>query len=311
VDFDIDELVMGKGVRLGGLRADHVRMLAELEGRWPPLVVTREEHVIVDGNHRFHAARSLGLKRVACVLFDGDSADAFVEAVRLNVQHGLPLSMKERSAAARRMLMTAPDRSDRWIGEACGLAHGTVASLRKACSSGQIDQLDRRRGKDGRRRPVNAAAVRQTITEAITANPDASLRAIAGAAGTAASTVRSVKAWLEHDAETHLNRSTLVTRKDSKLLSAVESLEEGQKPTSNSERVVDQAMLTSEGGEAFAEWFEMTAISDDWETFVLIPPISRVYELSDEARRRAQRWAAFADALERRVRGLATAGSSS
>src|SRR3954451_16415975 len=92
VELRLDSLVVGPSIRLGGVRADHVRALAELNGRWPPLVVTRRGHVIVDGVHRFHAARVLGLNRIACVLFDGYSACAFLEAVRLNARHGLPLT---------------------------------------------------------------------------------------------------------------------------------------------------------------------------------------------------------------------------
>jgi hypothetical protein len=49
---------------------------------------------------------------------------------------------------------------------------------------------------------------------------------------------------------------------------------------------------------AFVRWFEETTIGDEWRDFLDRVPISRVYEVADEARRRAARWLDFASRLE-------------
>ena len=62
----------------------------------------------------------------------------------------------------------------------------------------------------------------------------------------------------------------------------------------------DAALASTKDGEDLLEWFERTAVSEldlDWVDKV---PLSRVYEISDEARRRAETWLQFARALENR-----------
>ena len=58
-----------------------------------------------------------------------------------------------------------------------------------------------------------------------------------------------------------------------------------------------------EGGEQFVEWFDATTVDDaDGWAHLGVVPLSRTYEVADEARRRAAFWASFAEALERQVR---------
>jgi hypothetical protein len=65
----------------------------------------------------------------------------------------------------------------------------------------------------------------------------------------------------------------------------------------------DSALLSTVEGKGFANWFERTDIGDESRDFLLGIPISRIYEIADEARRRASAWLAFASVLEGRVKG--------
>jgi hypothetical protein len=68
----------------------------------PPILVSRVNREIVDGLHRYHAARMPGSARIKCTLFDGDAQDASIESVRRSVTQGLPLTLRELEGAASR-----------------------------------------------------------------------------------------------------------------------------------------------------------------------------------------------------------------
>lgn len=98
--------------RLSGENADHAQLLAQIEGRLPPIVVHRASMRVIDGMHRLRAARQRGDTHVDVHFFDGDAAEAFVLAVELNNAHGLPLSLADRKAAAKRIMVDQPRLSD-------------------------------------------------------------------------------------------------------------------------------------------------------------------------------------------------------
>ena len=83
------------------------------------------------------------------------------------------------------------------------------------------------------------------------------------------------------------------------VLSVFASSEERTQVRSEKEWVADQAL--SACGE-FAEWFSSTNITEDWHDFLWTIPLGRVYEIVDEARRRASVWTSFASVLEARTR---------
>ena len=164
-------------------------------GSWPPIVVWGEHPVVLDGCHRVEAARRLGRHTVRAIRFLGSPEEAFVEAIRRNVHHGLPLSITDRRRAAECVLVRNPEWSDRRIGSLCGLSDKSVGRLRRLASGG-IAALDRRIGLDGRVRPVQPGQVRARVRDALADNPQGSLRAIAAIAGASPETVRSVRASL-------------------------------------------------------------------------------------------------------------------
>ena len=59
---------------------------------------------VIDGVHRLRATQLRGDSTIPAGLFEGNDAEAFALAVHLNVIYGLPLTLSERKAAARRVL---------------------------------------------------------------------------------------------------------------------------------------------------------------------------------------------------------------
>jgi ParB-like chromosome segregation protein Spo0J len=188
----ISALRAGESPRLAGESSDHVRALAASGSLFPPIVVHRETMRVIDGMHRLRAAMLLARSEVEARWFDGHPDDAFVLAVEANTATGLPLSTADRKAAAARIITTHPSRSDRWIGSVTGLAASTVGAIRR-CSTIRDGQSNRRVGRDGRTRPVDAGRGRLLAAELMRAAPDRSLREIARAAGIAPSTALDVR----------------------------------------------------------------------------------------------------------------------
>ncbi|EST32069.1 hypothetical protein [Streptomyces roseochromogenus] len=112
------------------------------------------------GAHRLRAALPRGEEYVEAWFVEGTGEDAFVPAVRLNSQHGLPLSQADRTAAAERFLSTRSQGSDRRIAGSTGVSPATVAALRGRSSVSEA-QSNARAGCDGRVRPLNAAEGRR------------------------------------------------------------------------------------------------------------------------------------------------------
>ena len=280
-----------------GINDAHVEALAALEGEWPPILVTRD-HAVIDGAHRLCAARSIGLRYVDCIFFDGSNEGAYEEFVRRNSSNGLPLTLAERKRACLAFLEWHPEWSDRRVGRFCGLSPRTVAAYRQNTSSSderlsaQTAQCDIRVGRDGISRPIDSQLVARRVAEAIDSNPNGSLRSIARAANVAPETVRRAKLRMARE-EAHPHSEASTTQAS------------GALPTTNGKRewVKDSALISSSGTADLASWLDATSGCNSWMEYVSVVPLSRVYELADEARKRAVAWRSFADALERRGRG--------
>jgi ParB-like chromosome segregation protein Spo0J len=287
---ETEALRYGPSLRSRRLDPAHVATLAELDGRWPPILVRRRDRVVVDGHHRVAAARLTGRATVAAVWFQGTDDDAFVEAVRLNVEHGLPLTVEERKSAASFLLVDHPDWSDRRIAQVCALSPRTVGRLRSAASD-EIRPAGRV-GRDGRLRSVNPESARRQIIEAVSASPTASLRAIAREVGTSPETVRRIRQRVQSErVQSQRVQSQPVQR---------QSVDEA--PTAEIVAIDDAAVASTCDGQRFVAWLNRTGLGDDWQRHVDTIPLSRVYEVADEARRRARAWTEFAEAVEGRAR---------
>ncbi|WP_155768427.1 ParB/RepB/Spo0J family partition protein [Mycobacterium colombiense] len=174
----------------------HIKILAQSPVPLPPIVIHRTSMRVIDGVHRLRATQLRGKDLIAAKFFDGSDAEAFALAVHLNVTHGLPLTLSERKAAARRILLTNPHRSDRSIGVLTGVSNKTVAMLRR-CLTGEDSHSDVRLGRDGKTRPISPIDGRRRAAEFLSTNPAASLREIARTAGVSVSTARDVRARFE------------------------------------------------------------------------------------------------------------------
>lgn len=183
--------------RQGRTNEHHVRVLVQSPLPLPPIVIHRTSMRVIDGVHRLRAIELRGEGTILARFFDGDDAQAFALAVHLNVTHGLPLTLSERKAAARRVLRSHPHWSDRSIGLITGVSNKTVGKLR-GCATGEISQLGPRLGRDGKTRPVSAANGRRRAAEFLSTNPRASLRELAREAGVSVTTARDVRQRIDN-----------------------------------------------------------------------------------------------------------------
>ena len=282
----VDDLSVGYSPRETKVDPDHVAALADVVDRLPPVVVDERTMTVIDGVHRLQAFRSVGRSRIPALLFRGNDMEALVIAIQANIQHGKPLSRNERQGAARALLCRCPERSDRWVGEVCGLSHTTVAVLRRSVS---VAEVKIRTGRDGRRRPIDPSLGQAAVARVIAENPSASIRQAAGAAGVSPSTVQRVAAGLSRSQKPGSAGPRLAARE--KVCGHIDRPGGGLGAQSPPE----VAQVTS--------WLASTAVTlDDLRAYLGDLPLSRVYEVADECRRRARTWAQMADALEARVR---------
>src|SRR5579859_7779609 len=299
----LSELKQGSSPRLGGVSHSHVQLLVQVEHQWPPILVSRDTYEIVDGVHRYHAARLLGRSTIRCSLFDGDADDIFIESVRRNVEHGLPLSQRERQEAVRRVLASRSAWSDRRIALHCGIAPGTVGSLRRHLAN-QDARSDKREGRDGRIRRTDRDELRRETEEALRARPAASLREVARVVGASPGTVARVRASLVSRAPSEPEHDRGIAVRPAALSEPVPlpkhlvALSDEQ----NGYWGGDLALKSMTDASSFLDWFSQTAVGTEELDWYANVPLSRVYEVADEARRRSVFWAKFAEALEGRVR---------
>lgn len=313
VKVPIDALATDLSPRRSGLDQRHLTALAGVggsdAGSYPPIVVHRESMAVLDGVHRLAAARSLGHSVVTVIFFDGTEMEAVLEAISLNLHRThpagcMPLNLADRKAAATDLLRRDPALSDRAVGRYCGLSPATVASISGRRRS---DGQGGRDGFDGRTRALDCTALRQRIIAAIEEDPEASLRAIARRSGASPETVRKVRRQRAEQSEqteqTDGSRESI----------ADPGLELPPPAFLNRRRTAprwqeDAAHRATSEGQAFAEWFQRSDVDDnEWRRYVASIPLSRIYEVVDDARRRAKVWESLARSLESRV-DLSTRG---
>ncbi len=292
VSVALADLSVSTSFREGGLNEEHVQRLVALAGHWPPVLVNRPDGLVIDGAHRVEAARVLGLDRVEAWYFDGDPDDALIEFVRRNVHQGLPLTLRERKRAADHVLAAHPEWSDRRIAELCAISPKTVGRLRGKKTvrpTGGILQLDARTriGRDNKWRPVHSASVRSRVAEALKEHPGASLRTVAKSVGVSPETVRIVRMNMEAGHAPDVAPEPPQFGSVPRLPEASVSWDQ------------DLALVSSEDGEDFVAWFDRTTLTNEecWH-FLDSVPLSRIYEIADEARRRSEVWTQFAKSLD-------------
>ncbi|MEV4754487.1 transcriptional regulator protein [Micromonospora sp. NPDC049559] len=287
--------------RINGENSKHTELLLESGVELPPILVHRQTMCIVDGVHRLRAAQKRGDTEIAVDFFDGDEEDAFLEAVRANLAHGLPLSLADRRAAAVRVLDQHPEWSDRAVAEAVGLSPDFIGAVRRLSTTAHPSMS--RIGRDGRVRPVDSSQGRIKASQVIASKPNASLREVARNAGIAVGTARDVRDRIQRglDPVPARQRAAQVNRK-----AATRRLPEpasSKDPLSTLQGLKkDPSLRFSEAGRRLLRWVDLHAVSADDRTWVAtaVPPhcANLIIELAIGY---AAAWQGIADAIERQV----------
>ncbi len=311
----VDELREADSPRAAGTDPVHVNRLAQSDAELPPILVHRKTMQVIDGMHRLEAARKKGMERILAVFFDGSDADALVLSISENVRHGLPLSLADRKAAARRVLAVRPDLSDRAVAATTGLAAKTVKEIRVR-STAENPQLNARVGRDGRVR-VKDAEQRDRIAAIIAQRPNASLREIAREARASPSTVLKVRNELGGGrASTDQEASDERKEQDATISAPVDPgsasrdlggrvpAAVGLEPDIEAHAILeklrrDPAVRMSDSGRGFVRWLErQVVVPSGLPVEMSWLPRYHVAHLAALARGCAEAWNALADLLE-------------
>ena len=117
-------------------------------------IVRDEAGLLLDGFARLQIAAELGYE-CPTVVHEGLSEPEKRSLVRALNLARRQLDQRARRAVIAEQLRETPNLSNRRIARGLGVHHDTVASVRhELASTGQIDQLDRLIGQDGRVRPA-------------------------------------------------------------------------------------------------------------------------------------------------------------
>lgn len=275
-------------------------MLAESTESFPPIVVHSESMRVIDGNQRVEATRLRGEDAIAAVLFDGDAKACFVLAVRLNVSHGLPLTIAERKAAALRLLCDHPEWSDRSIAAISGISDKTVGSIRRSSDFGGLPAVVRIGRNGAAHRSLNAPG-RRRAAELLTANPDAPLREVATAAGISLTTAKDVRSRLRRgDDPIPAGR----TAKRDTQTAATNGVADGRMPPPVDGEIMmrrlsrDPSIRLNAAGRNLLRWLTVSKIDQDTlEEIVASVPAHCRTAVTELARQRSDDWRRFAQLL--------------
>jgi ParB-like chromosome segregation protein Spo0J len=301
----VDSLTPGESPRLEGIDITYAEALANLESDLPPIFVQRSSMRVIDGMHRLQAARLSGRHKIHACFLDCDEDEAFLLAVAANTAHGLPLTIDEKRAAVAHIIRIRPDASDRWIAQISGLSAATVAAVRQA-NTETIPSSDRRLGRDGRLRPLNATDGRRLARDLLASNPDASLRQIAREAGISVGTVRDVRKKIQLGIDPVQTKRPMSRKPGERDRIKVREGSGQVDPGPILQRLQrDPALRYTEPGRLFLRWLSPKLLrASDWEGIVDSIPAHWVSELARIAYSCAATWAAFAEELENRKRKL-------
>lgn len=128
--------------------------------KFPPLVIFQYggEYVLVDGFHRYEAARQAGKDPFPIVVYQRSRKDAIKFALHANSNHGLPRSNADKRLVVKLALSEFPGLSSRTIAGHCSMSHTFVDKVRAQLAT--VASCRSRMGKDGklRQRPQERQA---------------------------------------------------------------------------------------------------------------------------------------------------------
>jgi hypothetical protein len=280
----------------------HVRTLADADVELPPILVHRQSMHVIDGMHRIAAIRVLGGTRICAQFFDGTLQDSFLLSVKANTTHGLPLLLKDRAAAADRIIADHPDWSDRVIAATAGISAKTVAGIRRGTetNTGTTTRL----GRDGRIRPLSGADGRRRVAELLRENPESSLRAVAKLAGVSPSTAWHVRNRVSR------GEDPVVRSADAEYEAPATESPDRLHPSAEVMNISpvlrglsrDPSLRFTDSGRSLLRWLHSRAVrSGEWQQVATEIPAHSTYIVADIARRCAGEWLMLADTLDERT----------
>ena len=302
---EIGSLGPADSPRQTGEDAEHTTRLAETADVLPPILVHRPTMRVIDGMHRLLAARRRGRETIDAEFFDGSAEDAFIQAVRANTRHGLPLILADRKLAAARILRSHPQLSDRTVAGYTGLSDKTVGAIRR--STPEAPHLNARVGADGRLRPLSGREGRQRAAEVIGSRPGAAAREIAAMAGISVGTA--------HDLRTRMRRGEDPVAPPAASGSPCDPADRARGLTRRPEvpgngmilqsLLRDPAMRHTDCGRELLRWLHAHALGvDAWPGLISSVPPHRIITVAKVAHRCADAWRQFATELELKAEQL-------
>jgi hypothetical protein len=267
--------------------------------------------------HRLAAAKLRGEKSIKTRFVDCADEEALFLAIKSNTLHGLPLSRADRISGAKRILASHPDWSDRAVASVAGISARTVAVLRNR-SADNIRPLEKRLGRDGKRRPVTGTDGRRRAAEYINTHPDASLRQVARETDVSLGTVHNVLQLIrsgvdpaasppESTAEQVASPPSADAVPERPLLTSLPSTRNAKDARQLSwasiqpKLVGDPSLRYTEGGRAFLRWMALHAMqAEQGREFVEAVPTRWVDDISVIADNMAIEWQSFAERLRDR-----------
>ncbi|MGW3020704.1 ParB/RepB/Spo0J family partition protein [Streptomyces longwoodensis] len=302
----VDSLMDADSPRLGGLDQGHIDVLAQ--SAIEPILVHRDTRRVVDGMHRLHAARQRGDAMIPVRYLEIPASEVFIHSVAANVSHGLPLTLKDRKSAARRILTQQPDLSDRAVARITRLSPKTVGAVRRA-SSEEVPQSKVRVGTDGRARPLDAARRREAVGAFLAEHPRATLNEAAAAAGVSVSTACEIRQRMRRDerqpaaADQGAPHSTRDPSPPGGTGRRSPSRCTGQGPARHIAALAkDPSLRFTQSGRALLRWLNERApdLEAARELLAAVPPHCAV-TVADLAHTYAQEWQRFATTLDQAV----------
>jgi hypothetical protein len=157
--------VLGEDIKKNGLAVPLV--LWQVDKNAPLL--------LLDGRNRLDAMEAAGLpvlnpdgtwldSRIRCDLVSG--GDPYAQVVCFNL-HRRHLTPEQRRELIAKVLMAGPEASNRQIAESVKVDHKTVASVRaERVATGEIPQLKKTKGKDGKSRPTRKKRATEKVAGA-------------------------------------------------------------------------------------------------------------------------------------------------
>ena len=108
-----------------------------------------EQYILTDGFHRISAACQLDMETIPAIIYKGTRQDAHAAACIANMQHGKPLTRKERKKAIEEFIKLRVTWSNVRIADEVGVGETTIWRYRQQLEiSGEIEPQDKREGKD-------------------------------------------------------------------------------------------------------------------------------------------------------------------